>query len=262
MAAGCALSSWDGYARGEADTGVMTSNGRDAGVDARAPVDAPGATDAEGGVSAPIAFVQVNAATTSSQRTTLSVPFTKPQQSGNLIVVAVGWYDDNVALLGVKDSRGNTYKRAVGPTVFAGASPVAHSIYYAAGIAAAEANANVVTVDWATAADAPDVRVLEYSGLDPVSPLDVVAEGMGASTSAMTQTVTTSSPRSLLFGAGTTQGDYGAAGGGYTVRIITSETSLAEDRIVDTIGTYAASAPVTNTDPEPPQWVLQLAVFH
>ena len=56
--------------------------------------------------------------------------------------------------------QGNTYTRAVGPTTTTG---LTQSIYYAKNIAA---GSNTVTVKFNQAAAYPDVRMLEYSGLD------------------------------------------------------------------------------------------------
>jgi hypothetical protein len=261
MGAGCALASWDGFSPGDTKSVIEPREGADA-ADASV-TDAPSKTDT-GPEPPPIAFVQVNATSTDSvQVKTVTVRFAKAQAAGNLNVVAIGWYDTNVALLGVKDSQNNTYQRAVGPTIVGTTSPVAHAIYFAPNIAAAAADTNTVTVEWMTNADSPDVRVLEYSGLDKTSPLDTVAEGKGTGLAAATAaTPMTMVGRALLFSAGTSQGDYGTAGAGFNVRIITAQTSIAQDRIVDMRGTFTATAPVTDPTTTTPEWVLQLAIFH
>ena len=73
----------------------------------------------------------------------------------------------------VTDSPGNTYSLAVGPT---SATGLQQSIYYAKNIAG---GSNTVTVTFNQAAAYPDVRILEYSGLDTSSPLDVTAAAAG-----------------------------------------------------------------------------------
>ena len=63
-----------------------------------------------------------------------------------------------------------------------------------------------MTVKFSQAASYPDVRILEYSGLDTSSPLDVTAAGVGSGTSASSGSATTTSANELIFGSGTTAG--------------------------------------------------------
>src|SRR5437879_3518956 len=79
-----------------------------------------------------IAFVQQNSATPQASVTTAATTYTSAQTAGNLNVVVVGWNDASALVQSVVDSRGNTYQRAVGPTVRAGSAT--QSIYYAANI--------------------------------------------------------------------------------------------------------------------------------
>jgi hypothetical protein len=95
-----------------------------------------------------------------------------------LNIVAVGWNDTTSTVSGVGDSKGNTYTLAIGPTSGTG---LRQSIYYARNIAG---GSNTVTVTFNQAAAFVDVRVLEYSGLDWVNPLDQTAGAAGTGTSA------------------------------------------------------------------------------
>ena len=79
----------------------------------------------------------------------------------------------------VTDNRGNAYVLAVGPTVQLGFGT--QSIYYAANIAAAAADANTVTVTFAAGVPYADIRIAEYSGIAAGNPVDVVAAGSGNS---------------------------------------------------------------------------------
>src|SRR5262245_60149349 len=99
---------------------------------------------------ATIAFVQVNSATPQSAQSTVTVRYTAAQTAGNLNVVIVGWNDATAQVQSVVDTLGNSYQRAIGPTVRAGSAT--QSIYYAANIAAAPANGNAVTVTFSPAA--------------------------------------------------------------------------------------------------------------
>lgn len=128
------------------------------------------------------------------------VPYSSPQTAGDLNVVAVGWGDSTSSVSSVTDSMGNLYTRAVGPTAN---GTLQQSIYYARNIAA---GSNSVTVTFNQSAKFPDMRILEYSGLDKVVPLDVTAAATGSGTSASSGSATTTSANELIFGAGSTSG--------------------------------------------------------
>ena len=74
-----------------------------------------------------------------------------------------------------------------------------------------------MTVAFNQAAPFVDVRVLEYSGLDQTSPLDVTAGAAGTGTAANSGAATTTSANELIFGAGMTASAYTAAGTGFTL---------------------------------------------
>src|SRR5262249_37213587 len=135
------------------------------------------------------AFVQVNYATPQSSVATVNVPFNGAQSAGNLNVVVVGWNDTTAAVSSVTDTNGNAYQLAVGPAAVPGA--LTQSIYHAKNIAAAADGANTVTVSFTAAALYPDVRVLEYAGLDQLSPVDVAASATGSTMASSTPPVVT-----------------------------------------------------------------------
>jgi len=205
---------------------------------------------------APISFVQVNAATPHGSVPQVNVAYTAAQTAGNLNIVVVGWNDSTAAVSSVTDTKGNIYTLVVGPTAVTGV--VSQSIYYAKNIASAAAGANTVTVNFSPAALIPDIRILEYSGIDANNPLDVVSAGTGNNGTADSGAATTTSANELLFGANTVFTGNAGAGPGYTVRIITSpDSDLAEDQFVGPIGSYRATAPLTAAG----AWVMQLATF-
>ena len=103
----------------------------------------------------------------------------------------VGWNDATTQVSSVMDSKGNVYQLAVGPTVLTGSPALSQSIYYAKKISAAMAGANSVTVNFTAVANYPDIRILEYSGIDPVSPVDVSAAATGDSATSTSGTVIT-----------------------------------------------------------------------
>src|SRR5215469_13454841 len=196
-----------------------------------------------------IGFAQVAAATPTSAQV-LPVTFPGTQTAGNVNIVVVGWSDTTSTVSSVVDSQGNAYSRAVGPTSGNG---VQQSIYYAKNIVA---GGNTVTVTFNKVASYPDVRILEYDGLDANGPLDATAGAVGNSSSASSGPATTTSSNELIFGAGTTAGGFSGPGAGFTVRLITSDVDIAEDKVVSTNGSYSAVAPLDGA-----AWVMQMATF-
>jgi len=205
-----------------------------------------------GGVAnaaAAITFVQVASGTPRTPTPTVSVAYPRAQTSGDLNVVVVGWNDTTTAVQSVKDSAGNTYRLAIGPT---SGTALRQSIYYSPSI---KSGSNTVTVTFSQAAPYPDVRILEYRG---VATLDVTAGASGDSMSANSGSATTKSANELIIGADTIATMTGAAGSGFTSRIITSpDGNIAEDKVVTTMGSKSATASLTSSGP----WVMQMVTF-
>jgi hypothetical protein len=219
------------------------------------------ATTLTSGTIATPKFVQVNAATPQSQSVaTASATYSAAQTAGNLNVVIVGWNDTTAGVSSVTDTAGNTYNLAVGPTR---GTALSQSIYYASNIHAAAAGANAVKVAFSPAAVYPDVRILEYSGIDPVYPADSLSPGVGGSGSGSAGDPTspnylTANPNDLLIGGDMVATSTAGAGAGFTSRIITSpDSDIAEDRVVTSSAAYSATASLSGVGP----WVMQLAAF-
>jgi len=202
-----------------------------------------------------IAFVQQNYATPQSPTATVAVPFKAAQSAGNLNVAIVGWNDATRQVQSVADTNGNVYTRAVGPTVQAGTA--SQSIYYAKNIKAAAANANTLTVTFTAAATAPDIRIAEYRGLDPVNPFDAAVAAQGTSGTSNSGALTTTGSTDLLVAGNLVQQTTTGAGTGFTSRVITTpDADILEDRIVTVAGSYSATAPLTSG-----AWIMQLVAF-
>ena len=196
-----------------------------------------------------IGFGQVAAATPQSPTATVSVTYPGAQAVGDLNIVVVGWNDTTAAVQSVKDSGGNTYNLAIGP---ASGTGLQQSIYYAANIVS---GINTVTVQFNQAAAYPDVRILEYRG---VTTLDANAGASGNSATASSGSATTTSASELIFGANTVFTATGAAGSGFTSRIITApDGDIAEDKVVTTAGSNSATATLTSAGP----WIMQMVTF-
>ena len=179
-----------------------------------------------------IRYVQSSYAVPQSSQTTVAVTFPAAQTAGNLNVVVVGWNDASATVSSVADSATNPYALAVGPTVRAGKATQA--IYFAKNI---RSGANTVTVRFSTPAAYPDIRVLEYSGLDPVNPLHASAAASGSGSSPNSGSLTTTTPNVLLVAGSVVATATTGPGAGYTSRMITSpDGDIVEDRIVTTTG--------------------------
>ena len=204
--------------------------------------------------SAAISFVQGNYAVPQTPQASVSVTFPVVQTAGNLNVVIIGWNDSRASIKAVTDTAGNAYTLAVGPTTRAGT--VSQSIYFAKNIRAAATNR--ITVTFTVAAIYPDVRILEYSGLDTDSPLHATAAGSGSGTTSSSGSLKTSAPNVLLVAGNLVRTFTSGPGSGFTNRMITSpDGDIAQDRVVSTAGTYSATARLTSSG----YWVMQLVAF-
>jgi hypothetical protein len=145
--------------------------------------------------TAVIAFVHANNAVPqwADQRRS---EFHRPQGSGDLNVVVVGCDDTTATVSTVTDSSGNVYQLAIGPTVVSGTA--SQAIYYAPNLEGASVDGNKREVTFTPAAQYPDVRFLEYRGIDTNSPLDVSVGTSGGSTSASSGSVTTTYANDLV----------------------------------------------------------------
>ena len=196
-----------------------------------------------------ITYVQ-SKSTTQTSGSSVAIVFTAGQTAGNLNVVEIMWGDTTSTISSVTDSKGNTYALAVGPTK---TTALTSAIYYAKNIAA---GSNTVTVKFNTSAAYPNINVLEYSGLDTTSPLDVTAAATGTGTTANSGSATTTAAKELIVGAGNPSSGFTAAGSGFTSRLINAYGGISEDKIVSSTGSYNATATMTSGN-----WVMQMATF-
>src|SRR5262245_52491767 len=198
-----------------------------------------------------IQFRQIAYAVPQTPQSTITVTYAAAQTVGGLNVVAIGWNDSTATIVSVTDTRGNVYSPAVTPTVMSGKA--SHAIYYAPNILAATAGANTVTVRFNVAAQWPDVRIVEYSGLDTVSPLVGGVGNSGTSASSSSGTLPTTTANVLLVAGNVVETVTTGAGSGFTSRVISSPNGdILEDRVATTAGAYSATAPLASG-----YWVMQ-----
>jgi hypothetical protein len=187
----------------------------------------------------------------------VNVTYTTAQKAGDLNVVIVGWNDTTAQISSVTDTKGNVYQLAVGPTAYDGAfGALSQSIYYAKNIVAA--GANTVTVKFAPAAQFPDIRILEYSVIDPNNPIDGTEGAAQPTVTSSSGVVKTTNNLDLLVAGNTVQALTTGPGANFTQRLLTNPNGdIAEDRVVTATGLYSASAP-TNQEVA---WVMQMVAF-
>ena len=198
-------------------------------------------------------FIQQAYADPQTNQTTVVATYTKAQLAGDTNIVAVGWNNTTSNINSVSDTKGNIYVLAAPVTRGNGMS---QALYYAKNIVSAAANANTVTVTFNTSTAYVDLRVTEYSGLDPASPFDQTASATGSGTVASTAAVTTRYSNELIFGAGMTNANFSTSGSGFTTRVITApDADIVFDKTVSSIGSYNVSATQSGS------WILQMATF-
>lgn len=185
----------------------------------------------------------------------IAATYTAAQSATDLNVVVISWEQSTGSVQSISDSSGNTYTVAVGPTAISGTA--SQIVYYAKNIASAAAGANTVTVTFSSAVPHPDLRIAEYSGVDPNNPLDVAVGGSGTSATTSSGSVTTTNANDLLVGANVVSNSTTGPGAGYTQRLLTSHQDILEDMTVGATGSYSATAPQS-----PSGWyVMQMAAF-
>lgn len=206
-------------------------------------------------LSATIAFVQVAHQSPFDTRASIASAYASAQTAGDLNVVVISWEASSGSVQSVTDSSGNTYRLAFGPTTLTGKAT--QSIYYAQNIAAA--SANTVTITFAAAVPHPDMRIVEYSGIDPNYAFDVGAAGTSLTgTTTDSGFMVTTGGNEVLVGANVVNQSTTGPGSGYTQRgPLTEHADIIEDRIVTTAGSYDATAPTDVSS----WWIMQVAAF-
>lgn len=201
----------------------------------------------------PINFIQHGDSTGPDSATSV-VTMPAVQTAGNLNVVIIGWGDTVASVTTVTDTEGNTYTAAL-PVVTGTA--LRQVIYYAKNIVGDSGSPNHITVTFSQVASAPDVRVLEYSGLDATNPLDTGASAAGFGTVADSGACTTTTPVELVVGGATVTGAIIGPGAGFNLLDLTQPNlDSAQHKITSIAGSCEATASMTASD-----WVMQAVAF-
>jgi IPT/TIG domain len=194
-----------------------------------------------------INFIQ-GAYATAASGTNQPVTFNLPQTAGDLNVVVAGWGDTTASVTSVTDTAGNTY--AVAAPAVAGTN-LTQVIYYAKNINASASN--TVTVNFNQSAAFPDVRIVEYNGLDTVNPLDAGGGAFGAGTAMDSGPITLTSAGDLFIGAGDVGDVITSPGNGFATAILTNYGNNVEHSFPNGAGAFDATATQGDDD----AWVMQ-----
>ncbi len=198
-----------------------------------------------------IAYVQGTSKVLTTSSSQVAATYSSSQNVGDLNVVVVGWADTTSQVQSVTDSHGNSYSVAVPLT---SSSSVSQVIYYAKNIVG---GANTVAVNFKQSASLPSVRILEYSGVDTTSPLDVQASAQGSGGTADSGPATTRFANELIFGADTVSKNTLWPGAPFISRVLSTASDMAEDHIVNVVDSYNATTSVSAGS----NWVMQMATF-
>jgi len=226
-------------------------SGRDAAMIDAPPdairIDGP---PSEGLPPVPIVFVQEAAFTNMGNHNTVATAFLTPEIAGDFNVAVVSWSDGSSGVMMVSDDQGNMYTAAT--TLLATAS-FSMRIYYATNV---RAGATTVTARTMGNVPSPKLRVFEYSGVALMSPVDVTAAQMGVGADSTAGPITTMHARDLLFAANVVATVTTGAGPTFTERQLDGG-DLVEERVVNAVGNFTATAPMTADG----DWIMQLVAF-
>ena len=212
--------------------------------------------------SGPVNFIQRGGKSESvNSLTSIDVLMPQAQKKGDLNVVIIGWGDNTAHTVGITDGAGNTYTEAIQPLATPTTS-LNQTIWYAKNINASASNTLHVT--FSPGAVAPDVRVLEYSGLDPSTPLDTnpasASVKTGTSAVADSGAVSTTFTNNLIIGAAMVSQSVTGAGNGFTTVMISANDNNAEHQINgNAVSGADPSATLTGSSTK---WLMQALTFH
>lgn len=203
-------------------------------------------------------FVQeVENQNTTSAVSTMNAPALGAQTGGDVNIVCVAWHQDGGGATSaiVLDTAGNSYF-ASGPVVTVtdtGTGAIrAQQVFIAKNIIGSIAG-NVITVNLNSASNFLTIRGVEYTNINPVSPLDAISSNTGNSTTPSSGSLSTAFTGDILVAFLYGSGAPATITSGYTQRNVTY-SSLIEDTLSGAPGPYVANATYASTT----GWVMHL----
>jgi hypothetical protein len=172
---------------------------------------------------------QVQSAAGDSGARSTTVAFPVETTRGNLILVAVHW-SDNSDFVSLSDSQGNTFL-PVGVEQRSSHLRLKSRLFYARNI---KGGADTITTVVTSSPRHHGVFIHEYSGLDPIAPLDGFSAIVAGAQPLASGKVTTTAPHDLLYGIEIDSG-VGSVSTSWTIH------SVATDVEAPNSGTYTFS---------------------
>ncbi len=193
------------------------------------------------------AYVQAAAKASSGTAKTLSLSFPANTTAGNLIVVAFD-YTSGAAPSSVSDTQGNVFT-PVGNQLNSPGGALSR-VYYANTI---KGGADTVTVTLTANSSWIELYLAEYTGIDPVNPIDAQAGASGSTSAVSSGNATTTVAGDVIFGY--CVGDWKCTvGSGFSARS-TLNGNLIEDKVAGAAGSYAATGTATRG------WTMQMVAL-
>jgi glucose/arabinose dehydrogenase len=190
-------------------------------------------------------YVQRTEINSTTNTNVVTVPaFTNAVGNGNLFALWIWYNSSSQNVSSITDNKGNGYIKAVGPTGNVGGG-WRQELWYAKNVVGGTGVSVTVTFTGAIAGEKA-ISVHEYSGLDPVSPLDATSSFSGVAANTSSGQAATSYARELIFGASWFASS-GTAGSGFTQRS-GQNGNATEDKFVTTAGSNSASFTNTSQD--------------
>ena len=179
-------------------------------------------------------FVQTTAAAASGTASSFARSFSHNTLGGDLILVGFD-FDNSVTPVSVTDSQGNTYTQ-VGPQLKSPSSSISTRVYYAQNI---KGGSDKVTITLSGNSSFIEVYFAEYSGVDPINPIDAQAAAAGNAGSVSSGNATTTVAGDVIYAF--CIGDSACSvGSGFAARS-TFNANLLEDKTAGSPGAYAAT---------------------
>jgi hypothetical protein len=180
---------------------------------------------------------------------TVSCPFTRNLTAGDLIVLPFD-FAAGLTVSSVKDALGNSYAQIGSQLATPGGDT--SQVWYAKNIMG---GADTITITFRGTASYAEVWPGEYAGLNKTSPIDVQAGAYGSAGPASSGNATTTVANDLIWGLCIPDVTCPAPGSSFIARS-TAGSSIVEDKVGVTPGSYSATATVTGSG-----WSMQMVAF-
>lgn len=178
-----------------------------------------------------VSFVQSTAKVVNAKSLSVSL---KTTTAGDLILLGLG-YHSKANITSITDSQGNTFVQVGTQLVSPGGGQ--NQVFYANNI---RGGAEKITITISASSQYFEAYVTEYSGVDPIHPINAQSGAVGSAGTVSSGSATTSVAGAMI--SGYCMGDSSCTvGSGFAARS-TLDANLTEDKVAGSPGSYAATA--------------------